>query len=212
MDIVLVFLVSLIASFVGSLQAGLVNTTVLFTTWQINAKAGKQVALGGALPEIIYAALACLFTNWILDYFASVSQWFSAITGLILIGVGIYFAHIMKLGTNEKVIDQDSKNYYLQGFALGMVNPQLLLFWSGIRVAINGLGIPFEGWTSVIFFSLGAGIGALILLYSIVSLANKIHAILHEKSSKFAYRNVIIGYLLIISGLWILMKTILPMF
>jgi threonine/homoserine/homoserine lactone efflux protein len=208
MDNFLVFLISLLASLLGSLQAGLVNTSVLHTTWQVSTKAGKQMAVGGAVPEIIYACIACLFTHWIMETFTSFSIWFAIVSGILIIGIGLYFIFGIKLTIKDKSVESSTKNYFLRGFTLGMVNPQLLLFWSGIRIAISGLGISFVGWPAIVSFSLGAGFGAWILLYGIVLLAHKIRFMLNEKSMQWVYR--VIGIVLMLSGLWVLLKALLP--
>ena len=56
----MLFLIAAVASFVGSLQAGLVNTAVLAHTIQRGPEAGRRMAVGGSLPELLYAGVACL--------------------------------------------------------------------------------------------------------------------------------------------------------
>ena len=52
-------------SFVGSLQLGPVNITVIHTVLKRRLKAGLLVALGGCVPELIYAAAAVWAGMWL---------------------------------------------------------------------------------------------------------------------------------------------------
>ena len=54
----LLFAIAFVASLLGSLQAGPVNLAVLHTTLRQGQRAGLRVAVGGSLPELLYAGLA----------------------------------------------------------------------------------------------------------------------------------------------------------
>ena len=55
-EALLALLVATVASFIGSLQAGLVNTAVLAATLRHGLLVARNTAFGGALPEFLYAA------------------------------------------------------------------------------------------------------------------------------------------------------------
>ena len=57
-EILLLFIIATVASFIGSLQAGLVNTAVLAHTVQRGPEAGRRLAIGGSIPEVLYAGAA----------------------------------------------------------------------------------------------------------------------------------------------------------
>ena len=68
MDALFLFVIATVASFIGSLQAGLVYTAVLAHTIQRGRDAGRRMAIGGALPELLYAALAFQFATWAVQW------------------------------------------------------------------------------------------------------------------------------------------------
>lgn len=96
MDALLALLIATVASFIGSLQAGLVNTAVLADTLRYGRTTARRTALGGAVPEILYAGLAFLAADRILAWTGQWGVTPHRITAVVLIVLGLYIAFIMR--------------------------------------------------------------------------------------------------------------------
>ncbi len=62
---IFILLTTAAISFVGSIQVGPVNLTVIQTVLQRRLKDGILVALGGCVPELFYAAAAVWAGMWL---------------------------------------------------------------------------------------------------------------------------------------------------
>ena len=198
MEAIIIFFIATIASVIGSLQAGIVNTAVLAHTVKRGPEAGRRMALGGAIPEFVYAAFAFQFASWLLDVLGLDAHDVAIIVGSVLIILGLYFVFVFK-----PVFDLEAVNVKAtgirKGFLLGMLNPQLILFWSGVRLALGSFGLERFGWLETITFALGAFTGALLLLLLLVKLGRRALEKWQPRTLYILFRAV--GGVLVISGL-----------
>ena len=198
MEAIIIFFIATIASIIGSLQAGIVNTAVLAHTVKRGPEAGRRMALGGAIPEFVYAAFAFQFASWLLDVLGLDAHDVAIIVGSVLIILGLYFVFVFK-----PVFDLEAVNVKAtgirKGFLLGMLNPQLILFWSGVRLALGSFGVERFGWLETITFAMGAFAGALVLLLLLVKLGRRALEKWQPRTLYILFRAV--GGVLVISGL-----------
>ena len=194
----MIFFITAVASIIGSLQAGIVNTAVLAHTVKRGPQAGRRMALGGSIPEFIYAALAFHFASWLLEVLGLDARGVALVVGGVLIALGLYFLLLFK-----PVLDLERVNVKAsgvrKGILLGMLNPQLIIFWSGVRLALGPLGFDHFGWLEMIAFGLGAFTGALLLLLQLVRLGQR--ALERWKPRTLALLFRAVGGVLVISGL-----------
>ena len=170
MDALLIFLLATVVSFIGSLQAGLVNTAVLATTLRSGKEAGRSMAIGGAIPEFLYAGTAFAFGTWISTLSSSYPDLVNRIAAATFIGMGIYFLMFFKLH-----LDRPAKatTGMWKGLLIGLANPQLLLFWCGVKLMLVSFGMRGESTANLFAFAAGAFVGAIILLMILVRLGVK---------------------------------------
>ncbi len=176
-DALVVFLIASVLSFVGSLQAGLVNTAVVGYSLRpgpFGRRLGVACALGGALPELLYAAIA-LKASPLAAYLSSVLIWGVPILKLVglavTLGLGVAAGvYALVLSRRESSVDSTSATDVhsaanrpvsggptgtikaaLTGFSLGLANPQLLVFWFGIAVWLQTYGLlkPLASVTAI---------------------------------------------------------------
>jgi len=125
------------------------------------------------------------------------------LVGSILILLGLYFAFLFK-----PVFDLDQVNVKAtgvrKGFLLGMLNPQLIIFWSGVRLMLDTLGITRFGWIETIAFGLGAFTGALVLLLQLVRLGRR--ALEKWRPSTLLLLFRVVGGALVLSGAIMIMN------
>lgn len=197
MDTLFALLIATVASFIGSLQAGLVNTAVLTATLRHGAESGRRTALGGALPEFLYAALAFMGAGQVMAFTASKGITPEHVTGVGLVLLGVYIAFLMK-PFHIREGEEGRRGGLARGLLLGLMNPQLLLFWCGIRLGMEAVGVHAQGWPDAIAFGLGAFIGALALLLLLVRLGNRL---LEAWGAHLLHRVFrILGFVLIVIG------------
>ncbi len=203
MEALLLFIIATVASFIGSLQAGLVNTAVLAHTVQRGPDAGRRMAIGGSLPELLYAAVAYLFATTVLEGLGIGQQGIGRAVGSVLIGMGLYFLLLFKPAAAPSTADLKASGVR-RGLLIGLANPQLLLFWCGVVLALHAYGIKGHGVVGMLAFGAGAFTGALILLLQLVRLGKRAVERLRPDRMRLMFRAV--GALLLVSGALALWK------
>lgn len=203
MDTLLYFIAATLASFIGSLQAGVVNTAVLAHTVKWGRHAGRRMAVGGSIPEFIYAGVAFLGAGWLVEALQIGVTGITLIVSGILLLLGVYFVFIYRprpAAPGEDKLAGDMR----RGVLLGMANPQLLLFWCGIKLLLVSLGLTSRFWLHLLAFALGAFVGAIILLMILVRLGVKAQEKLSPTGLRTLFRSI--GALLLASGCYGLMR------
>ncbi len=185
------FLVSTGISFAGSLQLGPVNSQVLRESFRKNTSGALKTALGGSLPEILYAGLAAFLIGQVGRY-ENLEIYFRLLFVLIIGGIGIYYLLSKKQKSDALKPVKNKKTPFLTGFLLALFNPQLIFFWSGILVV---LGISMPNTAQIIGFTLGAFTGALLLLLTFTFLGIKLSD--HHFFSKSYLIDRILGIILL---------------
>lgn len=200
MDILILFLIATAVSFIGSLQAGLVNTAVLATTVRHGRESGRRMAMGGAIPEFIYAGIAYVFAGWVQQRLGADRHSVILITSSILCALGVYFLFFFHPQVAVQGLDTKKARGFRRGLMLGLANPQLLLFWCGIRISLEAMQLSVQGPWGFLAFAGGAAVGATILLILLVRLGNKLTERLAPGRLRTMFR--IIGGVLFALGLF----------
>lgn len=170
-SVALIFLLTALVSFAGSLQVGPVNYFVVETCLRQNRTSGVLVAIGGSIPECIYSLLAIVIgasLQKVPGLFLAF-QW----TTVVLLTV-LAIVHLRKKSRLTVVDNASHKGSLLKGFALGMLNPQLLPFWLVVYTSLfapAGLRID-TAWEQTAFV-LGTGIGAFALHVLLIFVVQK---------------------------------------
>jgi threonine/homoserine/homoserine lactone efflux protein len=157
-SIVLIFLLTALISFAGSLQVGPVNYFVMETGLRQNKTAAILVAIGGSIPEFIYSVLA-ITIGISLQQTPAFFLAFEWITIALLIALSIYY-FLKKVAQNTQP-RISKKGSFLKGFTLGLLNPQLLPFWLVVYTSFfTSTGLSITSFPQQLAFILGTGIGA----------------------------------------------------
>lgn len=198
MDALIALFVATVASFIGSLQAGLVNTAVLAATLRHGPTVARRTAVGGSLPEILYAGLAFAAADQVLAY---TGQWGitpGRISGAVMVGLGLYITFLMK--PFHIHTDREAQGGFRRGLVLGLMNPQLALFWCGVRLAMEAMGVQVQGWGALAGFGLGAFIGAMGLLLLLIRVGGHMRERMADRTLILLFRAL--GVLLMAAGVW----------
>lgn len=199
----LFFLVAALASFIGSLQAGVVNTAVLAHTVKWGRTAGRRMAVGGAIPEFIYAGVAFAGAGWLVDALGIGATGITLVVSAILLLLGVYFTFIYRprpAAPDEDKLAGDMR----RGLFLGMANPQLLLFWCGVKLMLVSFGMRGESVADLLVFAMGAFAGAIMLLMILVGLGVKAQQRMSPRGLRVLFRSI--GVVLLASGCYGVMR------
>ncbi len=189
LDALLLFVIATVASFIGSLQAGVVNTAVLTHTVKWGRHAGRRMAVGGSIPEFIYAGIAFAGAGWLVERLGIGATGITIIVSSILLLLGVYFLFVYR--PHPAVPGEDKLTSDLRrGVLLGMANPQLLLFWCGVKLMLVSAGIAGDAWYCLLAFALGAFTGAIILLLILVRLGVKAQERLSPQGLRTFFRSI----------------------
>lgn len=170
MQLFLIFGVSFLISFIGSVQFGPVNLAVIRGYLVQGRSASVLIAIGGVLPEFIYSWLAISSINKNLIGYFKFLNWFVAILFFI---IGIYYFFKKQQPLNLLGNDAVKKLNLMNGFFLALLNVQLFPFWASMVIFLQeGKFLNQVNFTVKLAFSLGATIGAFTLLLLIIEVAN----------------------------------------
>ena len=195
MHTIIILLASALASFIGSLQLGPVNLFVIDTTLNKNKASAYCVAFGGMIPEFIYCTMAVYFGTFFTDN-PTIFIAFKVLLIVILAVVGVVFffkKHRSPTIESEQKKKTSSKiKYFLKGFTLAALNPQLLPYWLVVMVYFNSIKLlEFKSEFDQIAFIFGSGLGAMILLIFIIVTIKKFKIeILRYLNNKFYFKAI----------------------
>ncbi len=204
MEALLLFLIAALASFIGSLQAGVVNTAVLAHTVKWGRNAGNRMAFGGALPELLYAGIAFAGASWLVHALGMGREGITIVVSSVLLLLGLYFVFLFKpkpAAPGEDKLAGDLR----RGLFLGLANPQLLLFWCGIKLALVSFGIAGDRFTDLLAFALGAFAGAIVLLLILVRLGVRAQERMSPQGLQRLFRSI--GFVLVLSGIYGMLRS-----
>ncbi len=170
-----IFIITLFISFIGSIQLGPVNVSVINAAVLKKYKSALYIGFGGALPELFYSTLAIQSLSFINQYHF-IQEYLSYICIPLFFILGIYFLFKkpeININIDLEVHNNKSKISNLKsmflGFSLGLFNPLLLPFWlMVINMYDQNQLILIHTILGKLAFVLGTAVGAFLLQYCIV--------------------------------------------
>lgn len=117
---------------------------------------GRGIALGAALAETIYAALAMAGVSELMSRYAIVETVARVIGIMILLGLGFHFARF-KIAPQAASVHAPSGHHGFRrsaalGFTISAANPVLILTWSGsVATLLSFAHLRFDGLERAVF-------------------------------------------------------------
>lgn len=163
MSLILLFLLALLISAVGTLPPGLITLTIVQTTVQQGKKAGMLNALGATIPEFLYTYLALigaemLFQDAALNYYIQVAS----VVVFLVLALWFWLTKPNDL-TSPSTVIASRRKFFLRGVVAGFFNFLIVPFWLFIIVWLQANDLVVEGQPAILLFSLGAALGALFV-------------------------------------------------
>jgi threonine/homoserine/homoserine lactone efflux protein len=199
MDFLSLFCLTSLISFAGSCQAGLVNVAVIKQSLSGNRTQALWLALGGSLPEALYAFLAVKAGYLVMDN-PQLFHWIEwLVVPLFLLAALYYLRPVLPqlaVPGKKEVTSQSSSLGFLKGFLLGMANLQLFPYWLGVFLYINTTFTPpIEEWA----FIAGTSTGAFGLLCLLIELAHRQRSRIYRWFNKQQLDRIVGGLFLLLA-------------
>lgn len=201
MELVKVFFIGSLISFLGQLPLGNMNLTATQISVQENLKSAWKFGIGIVLVELIYLRLALTGMDWVVENkrLFTIMGW---VTVVMFIGLGIFAFVIARRRTSAKkkgLLLNNQMNRFLLGIIVSGVNPAQIPFWFIWSTqlinskALQPVTIQFN------LFTAGAGLG------SLAGLALYIHGgkwVINKMKTTNRRLNVFMGVVFILAGLF----------
>jgi threonine/homoserine/homoserine lactone efflux protein len=166
----LIFIITFIISFLGSIHPGPLNLSVIQITLRKNLSLSLLMALGGIIPEIIYGFLAVegvmIFEKYPLIF--QIMKW-AVVPILLIMGYLELTRRKKNNDINDYAFEEISSEQWKtisKGFFLSLFNPQLLPFWIVILLNYQNYEyLKISNLSDKIWFLLGTSSGAFALNY-----------------------------------------------
>lgn len=204
---IVILILTLIISFLGSVQLGPVNITVIRYAVSHQFKTALYIGLGGALPELIYSAISIKGADFLAQFPNMLTYLFWISIPLFFV-IGLYFIFNAKLRIKQKDLEAEpsiikSKEIIKSitlGFSIGIINPMLLPFWIIVLNTYHVYGLMMNSSSlEILAFIIGTGLGAFLLQYALVYLIKKYKQRFEQFILK--YSNPITGWMFILLAL-----------
>lgn len=200
----IIFLLTAFISFIGSVQLGPVNITVIRTSVQKHYTSAIFIGLGGALPELIYSAIALKGSEFLAQFPLLINTMLIiCIPVFILVGIYLIY-HNSKIKFKDQHQLQAPKSIIKSiavGFGIGLLNPMLLPFWIVVLSTYHQYELMvIPSYLNNIAFIMGTAIGAFLLQYLIVVLLKKFNEKFENTLRKYA--NLVTAWLFIFLGIF----------
>jgi len=153
------WILGLLSGFLGSL-AGPVAALAFGRALENRARHGLHLALGATLAEGGWVFLACLGFAELLTRFPWIEPASKVATAGVLLGVGLVFLRRRApVSADPEPPAGSHGRSLLLGFAVGALNPTLILTWCATAATLHGAGLMPSPGAHALPFALGAMAG-----------------------------------------------------
>jgi L-lysine exporter family protein LysE/ArgO len=199
MDLIILTILAVFITIIGALPLGLVNLSVLDTSYREGTAPAMNLSHGAAVIEIAFG-LAALTAGGLIAQFIGSNRIFHYLVPAVPAAAGIFF--LMKKGHKQSA-DTGSKPCFFRGMVLNLISIQVLLYWLFATTYLHAvLEIDYTVF-SILFFALGIWLGKMGVLWLYAAFSNKILGRIG-----FVSRNInrIIGVVLLLAAVVQLVK------
>lgn len=171
-----VFVIGLVASFIGSIPPGTLNIMVLQMGLENKLRIALRFILAVAIIEYPYAWIAVEFEHLITSS-PIVQQNFKILAAVVMLALGILGLWSVRKPSPLTVKLQESG--FRKGLVLSILNPQAIPWWIGMTAYLKAQGwiVLDTGWR-LHSYVLGTSLGVLLLLLLLAFMAQKLASII----------------------------------
>jgi len=199
-ELLKVFFIGFLISFLGQLPLGNMNLTATQLSVQENLRNAWKYGLGIVLVEIIYLRLALTGMDWVVEHkqLFRIMGW---LTVILFVALGVLAFVMARKQTSAKkgLLLNNKMNRFLLGMVVSGINPAQIPFW--FLWSTQLLNSKVLSPTNALFnlFTAGAGLG------SLAGLALYIHGgkwLITKLKTSNRGLNIFMGIVFILAGLF----------
>lgn len=198
-EIIKVFFIGFLISFLGQLPLGNMNLTATQLSVQENFRSAWKYGLGIVLVEIIYLRLALTGMDWVVEHkmLFTIMGWLTVIVFVVL-GIMAFVMAQKQSGEKKGLLLNNNMNRFLLGVVVSGINPAQIPFWFlwSTQLLNSKVLMPTTGQFNL--FTAGAGLG------SLAGLAVYIHGgkwLITKLKTSNKGLNIFMGIIFILAGL-----------
>ena len=199
-ELLKVFLIGFLISFLGQLPLGNMNLTATQLSVQENLRNAWKYGLGIVLIEIIYLRLALTGMDWVVEHkqLFTIMGWLTVVV-FIALGVLAFIMARKQTSAKKGLLLNNKMNRLCLGVVVSAINPAQIPFWFlwSTQLLNSKLLMPTNGQFNL--FTAGAGLG------SLAGLAIYIHGgkwIITKLKTSNRGLNIFMGIVFILAGLF----------
>lgn len=200
MELLQVFLIGALISFLGQLPLGNMNLTATQISVQENLKNAWKYGMGIVIVELIYLRLALTGMDWVVEHkqLFTIMGW---VTVVMFVGLGVMSFIIARKQTSAKkgLLLNNKMNRFLLGVIVSGINPAQIPFWFLWSTQLINSKALAPTTIQFNLFTAGAGLG------SLAGLAVYIHGgkwMINKMKTSNRKLNVFMGIVFILAGLF----------
>ena len=199
MNLLYIIPIAILITIIGALPFGLVNLTVLDTSYRKGRVAASYISHGAALIEVLFG-LTALMAGSLIGQFTRNHPFVHYLVLLVPAVIGVVF--LLKKSQSETKKSGKQKGF-LQGMMLNLISIQVLLYWLFAMTYLNTFWNPEYNVLSLSLFAAGIWLGKMGVLWTYALFSQRIFTRIG-----FLSRNInrIIGMVLLLTVVLQLIK------
>jgi len=199
MNLLYIIPLAILIAIIGALPFGLVNLTVLDTSYRKGKVAAMYISHGAALIEVLFG-LTALMAGSLIGQFIRNHQFVQTLVLIVPAVIGVVF--LLKKNHSETK-KSEKKQGFLQGMMLNLISIQVLLYWLFAMTYLNTIWNPDYNVLSLSLFAAGIWLGKMGVLWTYALFSRRIFT-----RMGFLSRNInrIIGMVLLLTVVLQLIK------
>ena len=199
-ELLKVFFIGFLISFLGQLPLGNMNLTATQLSVQENLRNAWKYGLGIVLVEIIYLRLALTGMDWVVEHkqLFRIMGW---LTVILFVALGVLAFVMARKQTSAKkgLLLNNKMNRFLLGMVVSGINPAQIPFWFLWSTQLLNSKVLSPTNAQFNLFTAGAGLG------SLAGLALYIHGgkwLITKLKTSNKGLNIFMGIVFILAGLF----------
>lgn len=205
MSILLLFIMIVLISALGSTPPGLINLMVMKRSISAGRKAGVFTALGTVIPEFVYTYIA-VYGYLAISESETIEHNLQIAGAIVFLSLSAFYFFQASEEPFSSVNRGASKKYFAsfrRGFLTASINLLVIPFWAFIAVSLHSYGYEFQSQSEMITFALGSALGALVMFLLYARLG---HLIVHRMEKMVRYTNQFLALVFLILGMYQLVR------
>ncbi len=196
MNLLWLFVVGFVCSYIGSIPPGVINISVLQYGLHGHRSLGLRFGLAASLVEFVYAAATVRFHIFLTEN-TSFTEDFELVSGLVLVTLGIFSLLNSNKAPSEKAVAESPKAFR-KGLLVGITNIMVIPFWLAVTAYLQSRNIvSIKGYDLFIYVA-GVSAGTFGLMATVAYLSHRFQKVVENRKTV----NKIPGVVLISMGLY----------